>query len=74
MKGAEVDLEEQIRQPSNLELRVGQEGEGLARLEPYFCRQPAALRPWPPITEVLLGPSPQATCLPPSLSPTTWAD
>lgn len=43
MKGAEVDLEEQTAQPSSLELRVGQEGEGLARLEPYFCRQLSGL-------------------------------
>lgn len=54
--------------PTHPEFRACQEGEGLMQRSPISTVSSAALHPWPPVTEVPPGPSPQAT-LPPALLP-----
>lgn len=63
-----MDLEEQTANPQTWSSGWARKVKDSRGWSPISAVSSAALRPWPPITEVLLGPSPQAT-LPPALLP-----
>lgn len=61
-------LEEQTANPQTWSSGRARKAKDSRGWSPVSAVSSAAPRPWPPITEVLLGPSPQAT-LPPALLP-----